>query len=198
MSKKLMLLLTGGLIIGLVIGISAMSFSLDTAQATYEAKNLERRPLTRDEKINVAKMTKKLADAYDDIEQSFRLDRVMEQYVQLGLNEQVLFADGKMKEFPDRNLCQEIVQILDKKHSKLPIGSVKPLILIKKDGTEIIFAYKKGDINFIDITSKQDKEWVSRTDSKQGKPELDFDSIKVDEVDINAVDPTMTTYKIER
>lgn len=58
--------------------------------------------------------------------------------------------------------------------NSVPIGATYPMMLLKKNGEEIIFAYKEEDgTNSVTIATLIDNEWVRETQTKPGN-KLEF------------------------
>ena len=114
-----------------------------------------------------------------DIIKTFEINQ--SQYVQIdAIKDLPEFSIGKGF-IKDKKKVQSILQeVITPNLDEVPINSMLPLILISKDGNEVIFGYKLADgNNVITVNKYQDDKWV-RGNKKIQKGEVprSLDSMK--------------------
>ena len=161
------------LLLTAIIGVTSTSMQSEKPQILTEQQIQQK--IKVDAKINRASM---------DIVQTFEINQ--SEYVQIdpvgGLSE-FSMGQGFIK---DKKKVQSILkEVISPNFNELPIGSVMPLILINKDGNEIILGYKQTDgTNVITVNKYQNDKWV-KVNQKTQKGELPLSSEEL------KVQPTM-------
>lgn len=157
-----------------IIITCALSFLLLSviSGVTYASTQTKKQQiLTEQQKEQKMKVETNVNRALMDIIQTFEINQ--SQYVQIdaikGLPE-FSIGQGFIK---DKNKVQRILkEVISPNLNELPIDSVIPLILISKDGNEVIFGYKQADgNNVITVNKYQDNKWV-KANQKFQKGEL--------------------------
>jgi hypothetical protein len=137
-----------------------------------EAKKL----LDNDEvKENQKKVDKKLADAWEDIKNTNKFD--LASYDLLSFSD---IANGDMTKksssFSNKDFSNDFYGFLGEVQLSMNTGDLEPKVLIKKDTSEVIFAYKDSDGNNIVKTFKRNNDKIDRSEKKvKGKPVLVID-----------------------
>lgn len=121
------------------------------------------------------KVDQKLADAWEDIKNTNNFD--LASYGLLSFSD---IANGDMTKkspaFSNKNFNNDFYGFLREVQSKMKKGDLEPKILIKKDNSEVIFAYKDSDGNNIVRTFERKNGKIDRSERKvKGKPVLDID-----------------------
>jgi len=139
--------------------------------ATYASETKKQQILTEQQENKKTQGEANVNQALMDIIQTFEINQ--SQYIQIdaikGLPE-FSVGQGFIK---DKKKVQSILsEVIGPNLEKVPINSMIPLILISKDGNEVIFGYKQVDgNNVITINKYQDNKWI-KGDKKIQKGEL--------------------------
>lgn len=155
----------------IIFAISFLLLSVISGVTNASSQTKKQQILTEQQKQHRMKVKTNVNRALMDIIQTFEIDQ--SQYVQIdaitGLSE-FSIGQGFIK---DKNTVQRILkEVISPNLNELPIGSVLPLILISKDGNEVIFGYKQADgNNVITVNKYQDNIWV-KANQKSQKGEL--------------------------
>ena len=114
-----------------------------------------------------------------DIIKTFEIDQ--SQYIQIDPIRDLPEFSISQGFIKDKKKVQSILQeVIDPNLSEVPINSMLPLILISKDGNEVIFGYKQSDgNNVITVNKYQDNKWVRGNEKIQkGEVPRSIDSMK--------------------
>jgi hypothetical protein len=131
-----------------------------------DALSCEHIPALVEERVKLAK---------DDIKNSFNLLGNIEQYIELDLSTIPEFIRKGYKDYFGVTQCTELIVKIDDYRHCLPTGSVKPLILINKNGNELIFAYKESNgKNVLKKAVRHDSSWIESVETKLGNPILEI------------------------
>lgn len=96
------------------------------------------------EKDRIEKVKNKVKDAWEDIEKYNNINK--NYYSRITLSDL-----GDLNNNPEKYLdssevdVKYLLNVINSYRKELPIGSVLPLIYVKKDGTEVVVAYKEAD-----------------------------------------------------
>jgi len=128
----------------LVIG-SVLLFMVNSAIGSSDLSTLPtpKQQMTPEQKKFKEELDLKLKGVWDEIKTDFNVDS--SQYFQLELSNLQKFKE-KQSIIQDEVMIDKILtEVIDPYRAELPIGSIKPIILIKNDGSEVIFGYKEAD-----------------------------------------------------
>lgn len=142
-----------------------------------EDKQIKDSMINEKSKETAKKVEKMLNETWKEVKQSYNIDE--ENYIKLTLDDLIEPTDEvKIQLIKDQEIAKQISEI----NNDLPVGSTEPTILIKKDKSEVAFAYKDNDGNNILYKSEKIKkdEWKKDKKNIKGKPKLDINSIKID------------------
>lgn len=144
--------------------ISSVAFAYTKISRSKEITKI----LTESNKIQIlADMNKELEIVKEDIKKTHELSG--QDYLEIDLNNIASFTQGKVTGFSDIEFTQTASTIIFKAIENSPIGSLKPIILVKKDKTEILVAYKDKDgNNVLEKSKKFEDGWKSEKSSKIG------------------------------
>lgn len=165
------------IIITLAISVLLLSVIAGLANATNQTK--KQQVLTEQQKHIKMQVDDNVNRALMDIIQTFEINQ--SQYIQIDLIkdlQEFSIGQGFIK---DKKKVQSILQeVVDPNLREVPINSMLPLILISKDGNEVIFGYKQADgNNVITVNKYQDNKWVRNNKKiKKGEVPRSIDSIK--------------------
>lgn len=130
--------------------------------------------LTPEQKHRKDLVDQRVNDSWNDIKKTFGItDR--DKYFQLDISNFNSFQQGKgvIDAEQAKSIYKEIIAPY---LNELPVGSIRPLILINNDGKEVIFAYKEKDgSNIVKISTKTEGKWIKTVDKKQGEPVTSID-----------------------
>lgn len=132
---------------------------------------------TIDERNMIEKVKNKVKDAWEDVEKYNDINR--KYYSTITLSDL-----GDLNNNPEKYLdssevdVKYILKVISSYRKELPIGSVLPLIYIKKDGKEVIVAYKESDGTNVYKKSKIEKNTESIKNNDIQKIPDDLNKIK--------------------
>ncbi len=153
------------IVVSIIAVVAALTLGVSAAKSNMSAKQ------EVEAKTNIL-----LATANEDLLDSFNFNS----------DSYISFTDAKIDAIADllsvdSEKALEIASILDDLYYNPPVGSTKPIYVVKEDLSEIYVLYKDKDGKNICESSIEDKNGrIKDHQQKQGEPILDFDSIKVD------------------
>ncbi|WP_432408700.1 hypothetical protein [Wukongibacter sp. M2B1] len=132
---------------------------------------------TIDERNMIEKVKNEVKDAWEDVEKYNDINK--KYYSTITLSDL-----GDLNNNPEKYLdssevdVKYILKVISSYRKELPIGSVLPLIYIKKDGKEVIVAYKESDGTNVYKKSKIEKSTESIKNNDIQKIPDDLNKIK--------------------
>lgn len=169
------------ILIFMVVGCSAQKTEVNQTTVGTNANILTKKPqiLTEQQKSIKMQVDDNVNRGRMDIIKIFEINQ--SQYIQINpIQDLPKFSIGKGF-IKDKKKVQSILQeVINPNLDEVPINSMLPLILISKDGNEVIFGYKLADgNNVITVNKYQDDKWV-RGNKKVQKGEVprSIDSMK--------------------
>lgn len=128
----------------LVIG-SVLLFIVTSAIGSSDLSTLpaSKQELTSEQKKLKEEIDLKLNNVWNEIKTAFNVDS--SQYFQVELSNLEKFRT-KQSVIQDEVVIDKILtEVIQPYRAELPIGSIRPTILIKNDGSEVLFGYKEAD-----------------------------------------------------
>lgn len=128
-----------------LVAASVLVFAVNSAIGSADLATLKapQQQLTPEQKKLIEEVELKLNDAWNEIKTDFKVDS--SQYFQLELSNLEEFRT-KQSVIQDEIIIDRILtEVINPYRAELPIGSIRPLILIKNDGSEVLFGYKEAD-----------------------------------------------------
>ena len=151
--------ITVGLIVSIIIIFAIFG-------SAFGAGDLSKRPesnqeLTEQQRNHMEKVDEKLNRGWADIKNSFKInDLDQASYFQVDISNLVEFANGEGP-IQDKSEIQSILDVINYHWESVPVGTLKPLIIIKNDGSEVLFAYKEVDgINTLNRSFLIEGKWA--------------------------------------
>ena len=168
MKKKIIITLVVSFLLVTIIsiGTNATSQTKKPQVLTEQQKHIKTQV---DDNVNRGRM---------DIIKTFEIDQ--SQYIQIDPIRDLPEFSISQGFIKDKKKVQSILQeVIDPNLSEVPINSMLPLILISKDGNEVIFGYKQSDgNNVITVNKFKDNKWVKgNKNTLKGEVPLSIDSI---------------------
>lgn len=159
----------------------AEDFELPEDYSTAIEKNLPNALYSESNNISKSSIEQKtdilLRDAHEDIKKNIP---DIEQYVEVKPGNLSHIKDGLTGGFTDKEKSYELTMRYFELYKSPPVGSTVPIVLVKKDYSEMIVAYKlQGGDNVIKSSLKKDGRWIDTERTAKGKEILDIDSIQV-------------------
>lgn len=131
-------------------------------------------PLTKEQTVIKSKVELRLQAAWDDIKKTEMIDD--KTWVQYNIMDTDAFYQGKDPAFPDYKFCQAVASKIEPSIASQPFNTLKPTFFVKKDQSEIIFAYKDQQGNNYIERTRMTKDGWSETEKtvKQGEKPMDI------------------------
>ena len=125
--------------------------------------------LTEEQKLNMSKVNDRLNSAWSDIKKSFEIDE--KRYFQVDLSKRKEFQEGQSV-IQDKDQVESILnEVINPNMDEVPIGSIRPLILVSNDGNEVLFCYKEADgTNVLKKIIFRDGNWIKEVQRRKGEP----------------------------
>lgn len=169
MKRKLL-----GLSLCLLCMVAFLSFTRTTRGSVDFASKKAAMNSASVSKDRYDKVVNKVKDSWTDIKNNDTLKKIdLSEYFQVSMDYLPEFSQGQTK-ITDKQQIQSILKnTISPDLKDTPNGSLEPLILIKNDGNEVIFAYKKEDgKNVIKTHKLKDNKWESTSEKHEGKVPL--------------------------
>lgn len=193
--KKITLLFISILCIG---GISVLVGNSSESPKDFKLKALNKtkiktRPMTKEEKIHFAKVDKRISNAHKDMKKI--IDKNIKDYESLTLHDIVVLSQGKFTPIKDTKFSKKILELIEEDLSPKKEGAIEPIVLVKKDKTEVIVAHKYEDgTNTYIINKYIGDEWTRTTQTIQGTEIPSLDQVDVNEEDIEKLKDSEIQY----
>lgn len=150
-----------------VLSILVISGTAFAYTKVSHSKNITK-ILTDSQKIEISTdMNKEFENVKQDIKKTHQINT--KDYVEIDLNDLSSFTQGTLTGFNDKEFTQTASTVIFKAMNDSPVGSLKPIVLVKNDKKEILVAYKDNDgNNILEKSQKLENGWKTEKSSKNG------------------------------
>ena len=171
--KKVVIISISLLVLISLASISYASFKMSREFVYKQEKQIEERikevKAQEDEQkveIQKAKVSERLSDAWSDIKKSHQIED--NDFIKLNLEQTISFLNGKLEGYSQEYL-DGVQSTINDIILNAPTGSTEPIVLIQKDSTQILIAYKEsGGDNTIVKLNQVENNWITTKETKKG------------------------------
>lgn len=154
-------------VIVIICIILASGFAYANYHKDLSVADTPKNIMTAEQQRYLDKVVERTAKVWNELKQEYNVDEI--KYFQLEISKLSEFQQGEGY-LEDKELTRRLVaEVIQPNISELPVGAVRPLILIAKDGNEVLFLYKEADgTDVLKRSTFMNSKWEK--DNEQRKP----------------------------